>query len=212
MGRRAGVTAEQTKAGLLKAAARVFARRGYEGATISEIAAEAELSSGSIYAHYEGKAGLFLAVLEEHGRSELARHLHDDGPLDIAQFLIYTGSHLDERPVAERTLLIEAIMAAKHDPEVRAALSTWFTDQHEFISSSLRSAQKAGRLREDFSAPAAARFAAAVSLGTLLLDVLDMPLPTKGDWSDTIRRAVGAFQADPVPPAPSGKGRSAARK
>lgn len=207
MGRRAGVTAEQTKAGLLQAAARVFARRGYEGATISEIAAEAQLSSGSIYAHYDGKAQLFLAVLEAHGRSELSRHLHDDAPLDIAQFLIYAGSHLDDRPVAERTLLIEAIMAAKQDPEVRSALSRWFTDQHQFVSASLQAAQKAGRLSSDFSPSAAARFAASVTLGTLLLDVLDLPQPSKGDWSDTIRRVVGAFEAVDDSAAPVKRGR-----
>lgn len=196
MGRRAGVSADQTRTGLLDAAARVFARRGYEGATVAEIASEANLSSGAIYAHYDGKAKLFLAVLETHVRSELARHLHDDAPLDIAQFLIRAGSSLDRRPAAERTLLIEAIMAAKHDPEVRLALSRWFADRHEFVSSSLRTAQDAGRLQSEFSPSAVARFAAAVSLGTLLLDVLELPQPSQADWSDTIRRVVGTFQTD----------------
>lgn len=210
MGRKAGVTAQETKAGLLKAAAVVFGRRGYEGATISEIASEAKLSSGSIYAHYKGKAQLFLAVLEEHGRSELARHLRDDTALDVAQFLIYAGSNLDRRPIAERTLLVEAIMAAKHDPEVRSALSAWFTDQHEFFRTSLRAAQEAGRLRRDFSPAAAARFAAAVALGTLLLDVLDVPRPGQEDWSQLIRDVVGSLQADPpAPPRLTRRSRSA---
>ena len=38
MGRRAGVTAEQTRDQLVRAAAKVFARSGYEGATIADIA------------------------------------------------------------------------------------------------------------------------------------------------------------------------------
>jgi len=197
MGRKAGVSAEETKEHLLRSAARVFALRGYVGATISDISTEAKLSTGSIYAHYDGKASLFLAVLEAHGRSELGRHLQEEGTVDIAQFLIYAGSHLDDRPVAERTLLIEAIMAAKHDSDVRAALSNWFAEQQKLMSFSLRTAQKSGLLRPDFSPAAAARFAAAVSLGSLLLDVLDMPSPSKKDWADTVRHAVGAFQNDP---------------
>ena len=196
MGRRAGVSAEETKDELLKGAARVFSRRGYEGATISDIATEANLSSGSIYAHYDGKAGLFLAVLEAHGRAEVERLLHEEGPLDVAQLLIYAGSQLDRRPVAERTLLIEAIMAAKHDPDVRKALSTWYSDQQQFMATSMAAAQRSGQLRHDFSPAAAARFAVSVTLGSLLLDVLDLPAPSRQDWTDTIRRVVGAFQTD----------------
>ena len=192
MGRRSGVTAEQTRTELLEAAARVFARRGYEGATIAEIASEAELSTGSIYAHYSGKAQLFLGVLEAHGRDETARHFHGD----VASFLIMAGSRLDRRPVAERTLLIEAIMAAKHDPEVRAALSARFTDRQKTMANALQNAQEDGVLDPDFPAMAAARFAAAVSLGTLLLDVLDLPRPSRSDWESTIERVVGAFAVD----------------
>jgi AcrR family transcriptional regulator len=198
LGRRAGVTAEQTREGLLDAAARVFARRGYEGATVAEIAAEAGLSSGSIYGHYKNKAGLFLGVLEAHGRAEMARRLHDAGPLDVASLLIRAGANLDRRPVAERTLLIEAIMAAKHDQEVRSALSGWYRDQQKRITDAMAAAQSEGALDPGFSPSAAARFAAAVSLGTLLLDVLDLPKPSRDDWQSTIERVVGSFEVEPA--------------
>ncbi|MGZ4691111.1 MAG: TetR family transcriptional regulator, partial [Acidimicrobiia bacterium] len=48
MGRRPGGTTVDTKEQLLAAAARVIAARGYEGARVSEIAAEAGLSTGAI--------------------------------------------------------------------------------------------------------------------------------------------------------------------
>lgn len=195
MGRRAGVTAEQTRAGLLTAAARVFARRGYEGATIAEITTEAGLSGGSVYAHYAGKAGLFLAVLEAHARKEMARRLQSSGPLDMAGFLVRAGSDLDRRPVAERTLLIEAIMAAKHDDEVRDALSGWFADHQGRLAAAVGAAQEAGTMDPAFSPAAAARLAAAVSLGTLLLDVLDLPRPGRAEWAGIIERVVGAFRS-----------------
>src|SRR5580698_4431131 len=108
MGRRAGVTSEQTKDDLLRAAAKVFARSGYDGATIAEISTEAGLSSGAIYAHYDGKADLFSAVLRAHVERKLARRLHDDRPFDIADLIAEAGAELDQGPAAERTLLIEA--------------------------------------------------------------------------------------------------------
>ena len=54
----------RTRADLIAAAARVFARSGYDGASVAEIAAEAGYSHGAVYSNFEGKADLFLALYE----------------------------------------------------------------------------------------------------------------------------------------------------
>ena len=56
----------RTRAELIAAATKVFARRGYEGATIEEIAEEAGYSHGAVYSNFEGKADLFLAVFDDY--------------------------------------------------------------------------------------------------------------------------------------------------
>jgi AcrR family transcriptional regulator len=194
MGRRAGVSAEQTRDDLLRAAAKVFSQSGYAGATISQIATAAGLSSGAIYAHYEGKAELFSAVLRAHVQRDLARHLHDDRPFDIGDLITEAGANLDRRPAAERTLLIEAIMTAKHDPKTRKALSAWFGDQHEFFATSLATAQREGQIASSFAPMAAARFLTTVMLGSLVLDVLDVPAVSHDDWADLIVSLVSSFR------------------
>lgn len=50
---------------LLDAAAKVFAERGYERASIEVIAEEAELSKGTVYWNFASKDELFTALLEE---------------------------------------------------------------------------------------------------------------------------------------------------
>jgi AcrR family transcriptional regulator len=50
---------------LLAAAARVFARAGYHGASMSEIAAEAGFSKGALYWNFASKEDLFFALLDE---------------------------------------------------------------------------------------------------------------------------------------------------
>ena|SRR2546421_2056041 len=50
---------------ILDAAARVFTRRGYRGATVDAILQEARLSKGAFYWHFESKEELLLAVLAE---------------------------------------------------------------------------------------------------------------------------------------------------
>jgi AcrR family transcriptional regulator len=53
------------RASLLEAAMEVFARRGYQDASVDEIAERAGYSKGAIYFHFAGKDDLFFALLEE---------------------------------------------------------------------------------------------------------------------------------------------------
>jgi AcrR family transcriptional regulator len=50
---------------LLDAAARVFAERGYRGASVEAIAAAAGVTKGALYWNFESKADLFFSLLEE---------------------------------------------------------------------------------------------------------------------------------------------------
>src|SRR5207302_11360194 len=55
----------RTRSDVLRAAARVFAERGYHGATLDGVVAEAGLSKGALYHYFPSKQDLFLALLEE---------------------------------------------------------------------------------------------------------------------------------------------------
>src|SRR6266498_3413734 len=57
----------QTRAQLLDAAERVFAREGLRGASVAAIAADAG------YSHFDGKEDLFLMLVEERIVARLAR-------------------------------------------------------------------------------------------------------------------------------------------
>lgn len=57
---------QETRARLLAAAADLFARKGFEGVSIDEIADAADRTSGSVYAHFGSKAALLQAVAEHH--------------------------------------------------------------------------------------------------------------------------------------------------
>ncbi|QFG24362.1 TetR/AcrR family transcriptional regulator [Actinomadura sp. WMMB 499] len=57
--------ADATRQALLIAAQEVFADRGYGDAGIAEIVERSGISVGSLYHHYGGKAGLYVALWEE---------------------------------------------------------------------------------------------------------------------------------------------------
>ena len=56
---------QQTRDVLVEAATEVFARRGYEGASLEEIAETAGFTRGAIYKHFAGKEELFFAVTDD---------------------------------------------------------------------------------------------------------------------------------------------------
>jgi AcrR family transcriptional regulator len=71
------LTREQSRAvtreRLLDAARTVFARAGFHGATVEEIASEAGFSTGALYSNFEGKVDLFLELMER----EIDRHARE---------------------------------------------------------------------------------------------------------------------------------------
>jgi len=55
----------RTRSALLSAAKSVFAREGYGGASLDQIAADAGYTKGAVYTHFDSKEDLFLALLSD---------------------------------------------------------------------------------------------------------------------------------------------------
>jgi AcrR family transcriptional regulator len=62
-----------TRISLLRSAARLFTKRGMEGTSVEEIAADAGYTKGAFYANFKSKEELFLTMLDEHFAAEIER-------------------------------------------------------------------------------------------------------------------------------------------
>jgi AcrR family transcriptional regulator len=62
---------EQTRGCLVAAAAKVFTRRGYDNASLDEVAEEAGFTTGAVYSNFKGKEDLFLATIDTHFEERL---------------------------------------------------------------------------------------------------------------------------------------------
>jgi AcrR family transcriptional regulator len=193
MGRKAGVAAEETKACLLSAAAKVFARRGYDGASISEITSEAGLTSGAIYAHYGSKAELFNATLEAYAEKDLDLFL-SAGSERVADAITAIGATFDHREETESSLLISAVVAARNDPEVSRLLHDGVTAREQMFETLIASAQDSGALGRDVSAAAISRFCLMVGMGSLIVEALGMDAPDHAEWAALITRLVDSVR------------------
>ncbi|MFT5032212.1 MAG: AcrR family transcriptional regulator [Bermanella sp.] len=93
----ADVTPLGSKADILNVALRLFAEKGYAGASIRDIATAANLKPASIYAHYASKEQL-LAQLLNIGHEEHFRYVQDavvnSDPAPKLQLRAYVSGHV----------------------------------------------------------------------------------------------------------------------
>ncbi len=199
MGRIAGVTPEETRERLLDAAARVFELKGYEGATVAQIAREAGVSSGAIYAHYANKAELLVDALRAHSERVTASVLPPGASADVPTLLSALGARLGTREHEDAGLLVEALLSSRRDAELAQVLATALGERERGMAALIAAGQDAGELVGDVSADAAARFALMLSLGSMLVRSLDMPETDPAEWTAFMRRLVGAFSQETNP-------------
>ncbi len=62
-----------------RAARKVFAEKGFEAATLEEIAERAELAKGTIYGYFDHKEALFFSLIEEilEGQAQILEEVHE---------------------------------------------------------------------------------------------------------------------------------------
>src|SRR5947199_5285163 len=151
MGRIAGVTASETRERLLDAAARVFELKGYDGATVSLIAQEAGVTTGAIYAHYGSKADLLAAALKAHGERATGALFPPGRRADAPTVLTTLGKRLAARNAHDSALLVEALLAARRDPELADILATALAERESVMMALVARAEDTGELRPDVS-------------------------------------------------------------
>jgi len=135
-----------TRDTLVSSAAAVFARRGYEGASLEEIADAAGFTRGAIYKNFGGKEDLFFAVADRdfterlRTLSERLAHQHEFGPADLAALWRETviGStddlalHMEVRLYALRKPAVKARLA-EHQRTTRTTLAAFITEQTDAV-------------------------------------------------------------------------------
>jgi AcrR family transcriptional regulator len=119
-----------TRRRLFEAAEVVFARSGFHGATVEEIAREAGATTGALYSNFASKEDLFLALLEEVTDAEVREYAEMFAAGDTVDQQARAGADrfmeiLRERP-AYFPLFIEFWCYAVREPKVRERFATRF--------------------------------------------------------------------------------------
>jgi len=102
---------------ILQAAARVFARRGFDGATVREIAEEADIAEGTIYNYFESKEDLLVQLphLVQHPLLEIA---------DSGELMARTVEANDDDEVVIKQMLQEGLQSIRQHVDIFKILLT----------------------------------------------------------------------------------------
>lgn len=192
MGRIAGVTAAETRERLLRAAADMFAERGYDGTRVADIAAAAGLSNGAMYAHFASKAELLVGALRTHGRRLLADLFAADPNRSITELLLAIGRWLPRRRDPRGYLIVEALVAARRDEDVARPMRDYVGERADWLSELVRLAQAGGELDPALSPNALAHFCLLLAMGSALVPP-DLHAVGEEEWAALLTRLVAAL-------------------
>ncbi len=123
--------AERTRADLLAAARRVFAEKGYEGASVGDVAAAAGYTKGAVYANFGSKEELFLELARQLTADDAA--LKDSQPgLDLHE--VFAVRPADDAATAQMLLALELYVYAIRHPEARADLAPMLARAYDGVA------------------------------------------------------------------------------
>jgi AcrR family transcriptional regulator len=140
---------EDTRRALIDAAAQVFARAGFDGASVDAIAEAAGFTKGAVYSNFESKEELFFEVVEARLGDVLegfAANVGDDPPPD------------DLLPAAIRSLVtvyddpdwvlleIEVLLYAQRHPEALQRFADFRQEQIDTIEAFIQGLLVDGRV------------------------------------------------------------------
>ncbi|MEQ1877769.1 MAG: TetR family transcriptional regulator, partial [Bdellovibrionia bacterium] len=81
---------DPTREQLMKAASHLFAKHGFDGVTVRDIAQAAEVNVAAVSYHFEGKEGLYRAVIEEfaHEKKTKMQSMLSKAPQNVQEYRI----------------------------------------------------------------------------------------------------------------------------
>ena len=147
------VVSEFRRSGILKAARKVFARHGYDGATMDDVAEASSIAKGTLYLYFKSKQQIYLGVLKQDLQSlreenERAIQAAKSGPDKVRAFITtrfdFFERHRDFFRIYNSD--ISAIFITAHP--MQKDLREFYLEQAGILTAIITDAIRAGELRE----------------------------------------------------------------
>lgn len=151
--------AENKHSKIISAATKVFAKKGFFTARISDIAKEAKVADGTIYLYFNNKYDILLSVFEEEvgkivEKTEKLLSKEDD-PEKMLE--IYTLQHLTAMKKSKNLAEVIQIELRQSNKVIRDYRDNKFSEYIGIIAEIIKKGQKSGIYRKDINPDIAKR-------------------------------------------------------
>lgn len=190
---------DENRERLLDAAARVFARKGYEGSKIMDIVRESGLSTGAVYGRFTSKNDLLRQAVV--GRAALVAEMEVTEGRRVVD-MIFEAAMDQDRPLSvNEAVRLEAYVAARREPEVAQAIQEAQDAFRASVQPFIESAVADGTLAPDVDPEAVLFLLRTIQLGLLVGRAAGITPPPGRVWEDLILRVLGSVgDRDPALP------------
>jgi AcrR family transcriptional regulator len=166
-----------SKQALIAAAIDEFSELGYEAATVAGIAERAGVTTGAVYAHFDGKLDLLIEAMGLASPSAYVQDLVRMFSMSVGD-AAESASWAGQRPDRRLVLLLDVIVVARRDPDVASTLRRGFESYMANIEHATEYGIAAGLIDPVLDPADLARLGALLSLGSIVLEALDEAPPS----------------------------------
>jgi TetR/AcrR family fatty acid metabolism transcriptional regulator len=150
---------DDKRARILQAAVKVFARKGYFAARVSEIAKRAGVADGTIYLYFRGKEDLLVSLFDEVMTAHLmqARQELKAAPGPAARLLAIAEHHLRVLGENRDLAVVFQVELRQSTKFMERFTASWLQDYFQLLYGVIEEGQRAGLFRPDLPRKVAAK-------------------------------------------------------
>jgi len=182
---------------LIDAAVEEFAEKGYEATKVSDIAERAGVTTGALYAHFEGKLDLLMATLGLTSVADFWQKVGAAATLPWSEARVELSRSLAQKPDARALLLLDTIVLARRDEEVATRIRAGMHTYVEVLKKATDAGVQAGVIDPALATGDLASLFAALTFGLLVLECVGADRPSHEALAlltDLLLQAGGAQQ------------------
>ena len=171
---------------LIAAALDEFSERGFEAATVTDIAERAGVTTGALYAHFEGKLELLLEALGLTSASTLFRELAAVASQPWPQVARVLSESMAAVPDDTTLLLLDVVVAARRDGRVAEVLREAVGAYEKELVRATEAGTQLGLIDPALDPNDLVRVLALLSFGRLVTEAIGAPAPALGAYERLI--------------------------
>jgi len=169
-------SAPTAKDPLIEAAIEEFSRHGYAATTVAGIARRAGVTTGAVYAHFDGKLDLLLEALGLRTADHFVDVAADAGKVPAEQFTETLAQGLVGASLGRRALiLLDVIAFARRDPDAAKALQRMVAVRQEAFERMTQAGVDSGFIDPTLPHAELARLVSGLAFGMLVQRALGEP-------------------------------------